>query len=235
MACTVGPAQQLALSMLCSSWQGQCVYIQGVHRLSHIQYWELELNSDNNLKAIEVFIRKLVCLTRAESKKIEIYAHEKNTQKLLESLGFHCRGKKIASCIISNNYYDEIGLDLSFFDIQDAKKLLGIYLKDGYQIKKILFVLSQCYDGISHALSKGQIDRYAALYLENMAFQMIRESIGELTIRRYGQQNQEPQPWESIIEQLPDTLRVYFLDLDDLTTKTTCHEALVRNYKPFDS
>lgn len=206
-----------------------------MHRLSHIQYWELELNSDNNLKANEVFIRKLVCLTRAESKKIEIYAHEKNTQKLLESLGFHCRGKKIASCIISNNYYDEIGLDLSFFDIQDAKKLLGIYLKDGYQIKKILFVLSQCYDGISHALSKGQIDRYAALYLENMAFQMIRESIGELTIRRYGQQNQEPQPWESIIEQLPDTLRVYFLDLDELTTKTTCHEALVRNYKPFDS
>ena len=156
----------------------------------------------------------------SQCKKIEIYIADNDCAQLVESLGFHCRGKKKGSCERNGSYYDEIGVDLSFFNIEDAKELLNLSVTDNYQIARVSSALNQCQTVISNALSENEIDQYAELYLENMAFQMVREGLGELAIRRYGHMHQEPAPWSSLIQELQGSLKEKFINLDSHTTKS---------------
>ncbi len=199
---------------------GDCFIGQGVRRFQHVQFWEIKLEPDCDLDAMELCLRKLITDASQQCKKIEIFAADKNTAHLVERLGFHYRGKKTGSCKIEDNYYDEIGVDLSFFNIQDARELLTLYATHEYQQKRILSALKQCQEAIRKAFSEKQVDSYSALYLENMAFQMIREGLGEPAIRRYGQKNQEPQPWHALIAELPRVLKEDFIHLEKLTTKS---------------
>jgi putative acetyltransferase len=203
---------------------GVCHFAQGVRRFGHIQFWEIKLEPGCDLSAMEACLRKLACDAAQQCKKIEIFIADKESAQLVEALGFHCRGKKTGSCKIGNNYYDEIGVELSFFNIQDAKELLKISVTEEYQALRVASVLNKCQEDIHSALSERQIDQYAALYLENMAFQMIREGLGELAIHRYGQKDQDPQPWHALIQELPIQLKEDFIHLDKLTTKTYVNE-----------
>lgn len=168
---------------------------------------------------MEVCLRKLFCDAAQQCKNIDIFIADKDAAKLVETLGFHCRGKKIGSCKIGDDYYDEIGVDLSFFNIEDAKKLFTLYVSDTYTMAQLSSALTRCQTDIQVALAAKQIDQYAALYLENMAFQMVREGVGEKAIRRYGLADQAPQPWNALIQKLPGNLLESFIHLDNLTTK----------------
>lgn len=205
---------------------GVFAFAQGVRRFGHIQFWELKLEPDCDLPAMATCFRQLACDASQHCKKIEIFVSDPESARLLQMLGLHCRGKKTGARKIGNEYYDEIGADLSFFNIQDAKELLSIYTIDEYQTKRVSSALNKCQEDIHNALSENQIDQYAALYLENMAFQMVREGLGEMAIHRYGQKDQEPQPWQVLIQELPALLKEDFIYLDKLTTRSYDNEPL---------
>lgn len=200
---------------------GVCHFSQGVRRFEHIQFWDIQLEQDCNLQAMETCLRQLAALASQHSKKIEIFIADKDISQLAENLGFHCRGMKTGSRKIGEEYYDEIGVELSFFNVQDAMELLAISVTESYPLLRIKNALHKCQEAIQHAHSEQQIDPYKMLYLENMAFQMVREGVGEIAIKRYGQQNQ---PWNTLINQLPETLQESFIQLDALTTKTYTNE-----------
>ena len=153
-----------------------------------------------------------------------MFIADKNLAELVEIMGFYCRGKKTGSRKIDNQYYDEIGVELSFFNINDAKELLKISVKDEYQNLRVTSALDKCREGIHSALTEKCIDQYTALYIENMAFQMIREGLGEIAIHCYGQKDKDAQPWYALIQELPASLKEDFLHLDKLTTKTYLNE-----------
>lgn len=200
--------------------QGECSFSQGVRRFGHIQFWEINLEPGCDLGAMECLIRQVALEQADKCKKIEIYTSDATTARLVENLGFHCRGAKIGSCKIGNDYFNEIGVDLAFFNITDAKELAKIYVTDEYQSKRLNALLSECSKSINESLANNAIDKYTALYLENMAFQMVREAVGEVAIRRYGQAGQLAAPWHQLIEELPLDLKNQFIKLDQITTKS---------------
>lgn len=209
-----------ALCFVDGAKQGECSFSQGVRRFGHIQFWELSLEPACNLAVMEYFVRQLAVEQAGRCKKIEIYTSDKVLAHLVENLGFHCRGEKIGSCKIGNHYFNEIGVDFAFFNLADAKEIAAIYVLDEYQMKRINSVLGECNEYISQSLASQSIDKYTALYLENMAFQMVRESVGEIAIRRYGLMGQPAAPWRQLIEDMPIIIKECFLKLDQVTTKT---------------
>ncbi len=73
-------------------------------------------------------------------------------------------------------------------------------------------VLETCKKAIQQEFDAKHIDSYAKLYLENLAFQMTREGLGET--RLYIQDNL---PWLHLIEQLPEKLQTTFISLARVT------------------
>lgn len=203
---------------------GVCTFAQGVRRFSHIQFWEIKLEPGCDLSAMEACLRQLACQAAQHCKKIEMYVADKVTAALLEMLGFHCRGSKTASRKIGDDYCDEIGVDLSFFNIQDASEFLHTLTMDKHLVKRMLSALNKCQKSILRAHSEKQLDQYSVLYLENMVFQMIREGLGEIAMRRYGQKDQEPPPWHKLIHQLPSSLKEDFIRLEKLISNTCVNE-----------
>jgi len=197
---------------------GVCTFIQGERRYEHIAFWSIQLEADCDVLAMQACMRQLFCQVLPASKKIETYVADPKTLQLLEMLGFHCRGKKIGSCKINQIYYDEVGLDLGFFDIQAAKELLTqtVSHKENIEIKEINELLNHCHSTIQKALAANEIDNYAARYLENMAFQMIREGLGTPELRRYAQENA---PWNHLIEGLTDRFKKDFFHIANMITE----------------
>jgi hypothetical protein len=205
---------------------GVCHFSQGVRRFEHIQFWDIQLEQDYNFIAMETCLRQLAANASQHCKKIEIFIADDNTSQIAKKLGFHCRGMKTGSRKMGEVYYDEIGVELSFFNVQDAMELLSISIDDQYQMLRIKNALNQCQQYIQHAYSEQKIDNYKMLYLENMAFQMVREGVGEIAIKRYDQHNQ---PWSALIKELPESLQDSFIRLDALTTKAYANELTIDN------
>jgi RimJ/RimL family protein N-acetyltransferase len=82
--------------------------------LKHIAFLTITLDRSIDLNHAADFMQDLAKqLVQQGFKKIEIFTHEPRIVKLLEMLGYHYRGKKIASLKIGDQYYNEIGVDLA--------------------------------------------------------------------------------------------------------------------------
>jgi hypothetical protein len=158
---------------------------------------------------VQTFIRELAVSATKQHKKVEIFTSSQQTLEIFSKLGFHCRGEKIASRKVGNDYFNEVGVDLSFFNINDAKRMLTtINNADLYQLKRVSSVLEVCEKAIQQEYDDKQIDQYTKIYLENMAFQIAREGMSE--VRLYSKENA---PWVALICALPDKLRDVFTSL----------------------
>lgn len=198
-----------ALSYQDGKLQAICNFSSGVRRYEHIQFWSLQLEPGCDLNAVQSFLRELAIVAVKKHKKVEIFTSDQNTLDVLAKLGFHCRGEKIASRKVGKDYFNEVGADLSFFNIDDAKKMLGLLKEaDAYQLARVSSSLESCKKAILNGVAEGWVDQYAALYLENLAFQMTREGMGET--RLYSQHNE---PWSALIEVLPEKLKEVFVPL----------------------
>lgn len=81
--------------------------------LKHIAFLKILLDENADLNQAADFMQDLAKqLAQNGFKKIEVFTHEPHVVKLLESLGYSFRGKKIASLKIGEKYYNEIGADL---------------------------------------------------------------------------------------------------------------------------
>ncbi|OGT36429.1 MAG: hypothetical protein A3F11_06390 [Gammaproteobacteria bacterium RIFCSPHIGHO2_12_FULL_37_14] len=189
--------------------QATCSFSSGVRRYAHIEFWTVQLEPGCDPKAVQAFLRELAVVAAQKHKKIEILTSDQHTLDVLSKLGFHCRGEKIASRKVGNDYFNEVGVDLGFFNIDDAKQMLTtIKDADGYQLIRVSSSLESCKKAIQQEFESKQIDQYAKLFLENMAFQMTREGMGET--RLYNQSNA---PWPALIDALPEKLKTVFIPL----------------------
>ena len=189
-----------------------CSLDAGVRRYAHIQFWDIQPEPDCDSTLLQNFLRELAVLASQEYKKVEIFVSNQEVLNATAVLGFHYRGQKVASRKVGNTYYNEAGVDLSFFNIKDTKEMLStLEKKDGYQLAKVSSVLTNCEKSIEKIFENGQIDLYGKLYLENLAFQMTRESLGET--RLY---SEETAPFNKLIAGLPDMLKTDFISLANL-------------------
>lgn len=189
-----------------------CKIDNGVRRFGHIQFWSVKLEPGCNLEAAEQFLREVAMLTKNQFKKIEIFSHDSDTIKIIENLGFHCRGQKHASCKIEDTYYNQTGSDLSFYNIEDAKKVLE-KSKNFPDLNDFALVLDHCKEEINKALEQKIVDEYGQTYLENLAFQMVREVHSE---HLYSEENA---PWSQLIKEIPDELNAVKSSLISLAEK----------------
>lgn len=177
-------------------------------RLAHVQFWEIQLEDTTEAAAVETFLRKLAVLSAIKFKKVDLFVANKEIAEITMKLGFHCRGMKSASRKIGTTYYDELGLDIGFFNIEDAKSIIHMADQLENDVRTDLITsLTECNNNITKALQLDRIDQYAALYLENLAFQIIREQYSETCL--YDQYS----PWLILIEKLPPDLRSAFLKI----------------------
>jgi GNAT superfamily N-acetyltransferase len=184
--------------------QATCSLSSGVRRYDHIQFWNLQLESDCDPLVAQIILRELAVNASCQCKKIEIFTSDQNTLNILSKLGFHCRGEKIASRKIGNEYFNEVGVDLSFFNIEDALRMLKTISEiEAYKRVQVSSLLTSCQTKIQAEFKEGNIDEYACLYLENIAFQMTRE--GLTVTRLYDEKNA---PWAALVQQL--TLPPFF-------------------------
>ncbi|MFI4955756.1 MAG: GNAT family N-acetyltransferase [Gammaproteobacteria bacterium] len=181
-------------------------FARWARRFSHIQYWEVQKEPMCDKLVLEACFRKLAFDASIHCKKIEIFSADQDLSDVLKNLGGHYCGTKKGGCKMGDQYYDEIAVNISFFNIKDALELMNIYVKNSEKELKASLALINCQKNIKKAFSENYIDKYAALFLENMAYHMVREGLGEGAIRRYGQEGQDPQPWDSLINALPSTI-----------------------------
>lgn len=193
--------------------QAVCSLSSGIRRYEHIQFWFLQIEPGCNLNVVMAFLRELAMIASDKHKKIEILTSDQDAVEALAKLGYHYRGEKIASRKIGDHYFNEIAADLSFFGIDDAKKMLGLLKSaDNYQLARVSSSLGSCQKAIQNAAAEGWIDQYAAFYLENLAFQMTREGMGETKLT-----NPTNAPWSGLIEALPEKLKAVFVSLAQAT------------------
>lgn len=202
-------------------------FSQWVRRFSHIQYWEVQKEPSCDTAALEACFRILLNAASKNCKKIEIYSEDKDVTDALRNLGGRYCGTRKGGCKIGEQYYDEIAVDITFFKIPHALELMKIYLKDSEKEFKISLALLYCKRSIARALSEKSIDEYGAMSLENLAYQMVRERVGEPAVRYY---EQDQQPWDALIKTLPTTInKEAFEKLNATLFETEYSPSLKRN------
>lgn len=185
-----------------------CHQSLGSLRLAHVQFWEVEFKDTTEPAALETFLRELVVRSATQFKKVDMFVAHKEVADLTRKLGFHCRGIKCAARKIGAVYYDELGLDIGFFNIEDAKKIICLTNQLEKQVEvDLINSLTTCHAIITHTLQQDRIDKYAALYLENMAFQIVREKYTET--RLYNDYS----PWPDLVQKLPVELCSAFVKI----------------------
>lgn len=175
-----------------------CTMDDGVRRFAHIQFWSVKIESNCNLQIAEQFLRELALESKKSFKKIEIYSHDPRTIKIMEQLGFHCRGERTASCLIGEDYFNETGAELSFFNIDNAFEVLNHSKKQTEPA--FINLLATCKSTIKADLLTHKVDNYGKAYLENLVFQMVREVHSEALYE------QGAEPWGRLIFEIPSNL-----------------------------
>lgn len=180
----------------------------GTSVLSHIAFVDISVEKTADTNVMADCLREISRqLCEKGFKKIEAFSYQDSAINVLQKCGFHYRGEKVASLKIGDQYYNEAGMDLSFFNIEDAKKLLKTLDLDDYKETKISSKLTECQKKINVQLEEKTFDHYMAIYCENLAFQMLRDTLG-----KYPHYTQDKAPWQNLIENLPAELQDCFTD-----------------------
>lgn len=167
-------------------------FTPGEKRWDHIQFCMIELLPETDLAVAANFLRQELIRKVNICKKIEITTHDEAVIRLLEKLGCYYRGELIANFKEGDHYYNEAVFDISFFNTDDA--IAHADFKD-YET-----YLVDCHAAIKKDWDANKIDSFFVNFLENLAFQMVREKVGEAFY------TPENAPWQTLLDTLLDNL-----------------------------
>lgn len=165
--------------------------------IQHIAFLEnVGIHHEDKMLCLAAFRHALHFLFNQHTvKKLELFTHQDNAIALCQDLGFWMRGEKIASFCEGGEYYNELGVEYSFFDIDDAKLLLNSFKQDEgitdqlYTLQNIINLLEE--DKSCDILGKN--------YLANIVYQIVRdELLDQKLFVSLGEK-----PWEQVLQQCP--------------------------------
>ncbi|CAM2974062.1 putative acetyltransferase YhhY [Legionella steigerwaltii] len=135
-------------------------------------------------------------LTENRVKKLELFTHDDKAIELCAELGFWIRGERPASYCQDGKYFNELGVEYSFFGIEEALSLFNSF-KESQLITAKLNELQQI---INHLEEKGVCDSLGKNYLANIVYQIVRDELLEQKLFV----SLEDKPWEKVLPQCPE-------------------------------
>lgn len=172
--------------------------IQHIGFLDNISVFSKDetLNQDALRKAL-IFIAE-----QGRVKKLELFTSDPKIASLCQSLGFWTRGELIASCYREGKYHNQLGVEYSFFGIKEAIDSLKSFklLETNSQVEHSLL---ECKQIVQRYLEEGICDQLGCLYLQNVVYQMVRDSLQLEKLVSLMQQ-----PWREVISQCPAELYI---------------------------
>ncbi len=195
---------------------GVCTLYPGQGSIKHILFISIDLANNADTELMMVCLRDIIMREKNKGiKKIELTSYDKRMLNILQKLGFYCRGEKKASIKIGNDYFNEVCADFSFFDIEDAKKILPTVKNSRkYGVNEIEQALEKCQAAIKfHLTETRSIGTYGATYLSNLAFQITRENLSN-----YELYSSYQAPWYTtiLIDTLPKEIKLSLKNLINL-------------------
>ena len=174
--------------------------------IKHIGFLDVKLHTQDYQAEAVSGLRDILKTIMEEGrvKKVELFTADSTVTDLCKQAGFYVRGEKMASYCKDGEYKNELGVEYSFFGIADAKRLILAQVS-GNQQALVNAALSQCTNTINCLIADNRCDTLGASYLENLAYQMVRDELGpnrifSLTDKR----------WEPLLAQTPEN---YYKDL----------------------
>jgi len=171
--------------------------------IQHIGFLSINLHSLDDQPEAGVAFRTILSNILAEGrvKKLELFTADPVVADLCRNTGFFVRGEKIASYCDNGEYKNELGVEYSFFDIADAKKLTLAKVSDPTERSRIDAALSMCSKTIEWLVENNTCDRLSAKYLENLTYQMVRDDLGPNNVFSLADKR-----WKPLLEQSPTAL-----------------------------
>lgn len=137
-------------------------------------------------------------------KKLELFTYQSQIAALCQRLGFWVRGERLGVHQIDNNYYNELGVEYSYFGIDDTINFIKSFNTDTTSTSLHDAVLC-CKDEITKLMHAKKCDILGSRYLQNIVYQMVRDSQPEKNYVAL-----LDKPWQNVITQCPEELQVAF-------------------------
>ncbi|WP_454782615.1 GNAT family N-acetyltransferase [Legionella sp. WA2022007384] len=166
--------------------------------IQHIAFLEnLKLHhQDKELCSLALRQALNVILAGQRVKKLELFTHEDNAIELCAKLGFWVRGEKPVAYYKDGTYFNELGVEYSFFDIEDAQSLFNSFKRDAGISSK----LNELQQIINTLETHHVCDALGKNYLANIVYQIVRDELLEQKL--FVSLNDKP--WEKVLAQCPE-------------------------------
>ena len=134
-------------------------------------------------------------------KKLEFFTSDPKIVSLCQNLGFWVRGERIASYYDNGHYSNELGVEYSFFGINETTDFLNSFnlLEKNPQLKESL---QKCQQVIESLVEQSNCDQLGNKYLQNIVYQMVRDGLQDINYVSL-----KDQPWQNTIKQCPDEIQ----------------------------
>jgi hypothetical protein len=169
--------------------------------------------SSEAVAALKLILQKI--MQEARVKKVELFTCNPIVIQICQQAGFFVRGEKIASHCENGSYQNELGLEYSFFTLEDAKKLIFSQINDANRKDTIENALLQCKNTINRLEANEVCDSLGSRYLENLIYQMVRDELGAQNSFSLTEKN-----WQPLLNSVPHAL---WLDIEDLHQRLHNH------------
>ncbi|KTC98091.1 GNAT family N-acetyltransferase [Legionella erythra] len=164
--------------------------------------------SDESVAALRQILSEL--LQEGRVKKLELFTESPAIAKLCQTAGFYVRGEKIASYFDEQQqtYKNEVGLEYSFMALDDARSLIAAKMTDSVKRKDIDKMLVHCQSLIHELAKKEGYDALGICYLENMAYQVVRDGLDAVKIISLADRR-----WLPLVHKMPNGFKDELLAL----------------------
>ncbi|QBR84465.1 GNAT family N-acetyltransferase [Legionella israelensis] len=175
--------------------------------IQHIGFLEnIRLHSDNKQQCLQAMRQAINFIAKEGNvKKLELFVSDPKIISLCQESGFWVRGECRGSLYHNGEYYNELGVEYSFFGIDEAREVLKSF--EQHQLEKLVI---NCQKEIQKSLEQGLCDELGACYMENIVYQVVRDELDKLKIMSL-----ENKPWNSVIKDCPETVRTALIQLID--------------------
>lgn len=182
--------------------------------IRHIGFLSIQLTSTAYVSEAIIGLRKILIAIMQEKdtkiKKLELFTADSKVIELCKDLCFFKRGETPASHYVNGKYSNEVGLEYSFFNIQDARNLIEAKEPNPHKRKNLNEALTCCEITIESLVKRNFCDILAARYFENLAYQIVRD---ELKLEYLVSLSDKR--WQALLVKCPLSLQQNLIDLLD--------------------
>ncbi len=166
-------------------------------------------------------------LKQGRVKKLELYTSNPLIVSLCQDLGFFVRGERVASYYHEGQYQNELGVEYSFFDIKEALDFLKGFdlIKESPALEPSLL---ECQQVIEQYHKDGTCDELGSKYLQNIVYQMVRDSLRDEKLTSL-----QKQPWQAVIEECPKKFQIAVLNLNKILLSTNMQKNKLQTSSSF--